>query len=590
VSDNVTQDFIFGTLATDQLRLDYSRAEGAGISHRSRITPLDPSPNEPVQITVSVGAAVDPVGVFALVTFDGSDPGEDSEKIALSPGEVIWDTLLWAYRQEWTADLPAKPAGTLVRYKIAARDRDGKIAWADPDPDTGEATIFGYHVDDEHVPDWIRDAVIYQIFVDRFSPGEGRTWNEATSLSDRWGGTIQGIIERIPYLAGLGVTCLWLSPVFASPSHHGYDPTDYYTVEPSLGTNDDLIELFDIAHQNGMRVLLDFVPSHLSNEHPIFQRAIADAESDEQSWFTFTAWPNEYRTFFGVKSLPQINTQYPAARLFLFDAAMHWLRQGADGFRLDYANGPTHEFWSEFRARTRAAKRDSFTVGEIVETAELQRSYTGRLDGTLDFLLLQKMRGFFAFDLIGADELDRFLNLHLAYFPADFVLPSFLDNHDMNRFLWIARVDQRRLKIAALLQFTLPHPPIIYYGTEVGLSQQRDIEHANGWRLPEEARTLMPWGDDQDHGLLDFYQRLIALRRSRPDLWAGNRRTLVATTDGLLVLELRGGGKTAVIAINRTDQEVQLDLPHDASLLLATHEDVVGSELPAMSGGVWELA
>jgi cyclomaltodextrinase / maltogenic alpha-amylase / neopullulanase len=586
LSDNVTQDFIFGTLATDELRLDAIRAEHAGFSHNSCIEPLDPEPSQPVRVTVGLGE-IDAVEVFALVTTDGSDPNESSEQVPLAPGDVIWNTLFWSYRKEWTADLPPQPAGTLVRYKIASRDRDGHLTWADADPDTGDPAIFGYHVDNERVPDWIHDAIIYEIFVDRFAPGKGRTWNKATDLGERWGGKIRGVVEQLPYLVDLGVNCLWLTPVFASPTHHGYDPTDYYTVEPSLGTNEDLVELFETAHRHGIRVLLDFVASHLSNEHPIFQRAITDPQSDERAWFTFSEWPDDYRAYFGIKSLPQIKTQHPGIRKVLLDAAEYWLRQGADGYRLDYAQGTTHDFWAEFRARARAAKPDSFAVGEIVETAELQRSYVGRFDGVLDFLLLQQMRAFFAFDLIGAGDLDRFLNRHLAYFPPEFVLPSFLDNHDMNRFLWITQGDQRRLKMATLLQFTLPHPPIIYYGTEVGLSQHRDLEYPDGRRRPEEARTLMPWGDEQDHALLSFYTRLIAFRRSRPNLWRGQRRTILATNDGLLVVEITNEEQSVTIAVNRSNREVSIEYSPEAELLIGTSNEVAGLVLPPMSGGIW---
>jgi cyclomaltodextrinase / maltogenic alpha-amylase / neopullulanase len=151
----------------------------------------------------------------------------------------------------------------------------------------------------------------------------------------------------------------------------------------------------------------------------------------------------------------------------MIESATYWLDRGLDGFRCDYANGPSHAFWSAFRAATRAAKPDSITLGEVVETPELQRTYQGRLDGCLDFLLLQGLRQFFAFDVMTASAFDGFLQRHLAFFAGDFVLPSFLDNHDMNRFLWVVRGDVRRLKLAALCQFTLPHPPIIYYGTNV---------------------------------------------------------------------------------------------------------------------------
>ncbi len=590
MTDDVTQDFIFGTLATDDLRLAALRAEAQRVSHRHRMTPADPEPGQPVRLHVGVGPEVNAAEVVACYTTDGGDPTPNSRRIAFKRGEIGWDTLLWAYRCEWHGTLPPQPEGTLVRYRVVARTVDGYLAWADPDAATGAPETFAYHVDRARVPDWIRDAVIYHVFVDRFFPGEGRAWNDASTLGDIWGGTLRGIVEQLPYLEALGVTCLWLSPVFPSPSHHGYDATDYFTVEPRLGTDADLSALFEAAHARGMRVLLDYVANHVSNEHPAFRRAVADPTAPERAWFTFTDWPDEYCSFFGVKTLPRLDTDHPAARDYLLAGAVHWLRRGADGFRLDYANGPPHGFWAAFRAATRATKPDAVTVGEVVETAELQRSYRGRLDGTLDYLLLQQLRAFIAFETISASAFDAFLRRHLAYFPDDFVLPSFLDNHDMNRFLWVVQGDVRRLKLAALCQFTLPHTPIIYYGTEIGLSQRHDIQYPDGSRRLEESRTLMPWGEEQDPDLLSFYRTLVAARRGRPGLWRGERSTLAETDGGLYAVQIDGAGRSAVVALNRGRALVRIDVPAGQSLALATDAGVQHAAealtLPPLTGAL----
>ncbi|HSH78682.1 MAG TPA: alpha-amylase family glycosyl hydrolase, partial [Herpetosiphonaceae bacterium] len=411
------------------------------------------------------------------------------------------------------------------------------------------------------------------------------------TLNDFWGGTLRGVIEKLPYIQTLGVNCLWLSPVFPSPSHHGYDATDFFRVEPRLGTDEDLREMIGASHNMGMRVLLDFVPNHVSNEHTAFRTAVTDPAAPERGWFTFGAWPDEYRSFFGVKTLPQLDNEHLPARRYVIDAARHLLAAGADGFRLDYANGPSHGFWTQFRAETRALKPDSFTVGEIVETAELQRSYHGRLDGVLDFLLLQHMRAFFAFDTIGAPAFDSFLQRHLAYFPDEFVLPSFLDNHDMNRFLWIVRGDVRRLKLAALCQFTLPYPPIIYYGTEVGLSQWHDLEYPDGSRRMEESRTPMLWGADQDSDLLRFYAGLVALRRKHAALCRGQRSTLVANDAGVYVVALGEGSSQAVVAPNRSGAPCTIALPSAGLELVLDTSGASGLtddnlRLPPMSGAL----
>jgi glycosidase len=438
--------------------------------------------------------------------------------------------------------------------------------------------------------------VIYQVFVDRFATAGGQPFAEPGSPGGIHGGSLRGVIERLDHIAGLGATCLWLSPIFPSPSHHGYDATDYTAVEPRLGTLDDLRELAAAAHGRGMRLVLDYVVNHVSSGHPAFQAARADAASPEASWFTFTRWPDQYLSFFGVQDHPQIDSDSPAARKYMIDGARFWLEQGVDGFRLDYANGPSHAFWSQLRAATRAASPESVTFGEIVETPELQRSYAGRMDGCLDFLLMQALRQCFAFGTLPVSGLDAFLRSHLAYFPADFVLPSFLDNHDMNRFLWVVGGDVRRLKLAALCQHTLPHPPVVYYGTEVGLSQRRDVRYADGSGHPEEARLPMPWGDGQDGELLAFFRALVALRRAVPGLWRGERATLLADDGrGLYVYRCRSGGRAAVVALNVGQAPQTVELAGVLELALASDRAVAlrggRLELPALAGAaLWALA
>jgi len=582
--EQVSADFVFGTLATDDLRLAQLRASSAGVAHVYQTEPADPQPGEPVTVRVSLGPDVRADRVTCYYTSDGSEPaghlGLASSGAALELGRagVEWDTLLWAYRELWAGDIPAHPAGRLVRYRIEAwSSQTGDSRWASeiagvvggerpPQTSDADARLFdlggpplwpirraggyAYHVDRERVPDWLREAVIYQVFIDRFATAGGAPFAQPAALGGFYGGSLRGVLEQIDYIAGLGVSCLWLSPLFPSPSHHGYDATDYRSVEPRLGGAADLRALIGAAHERGIRVILDFVVNHISWEHPAFRSAVSRPDSPEADWFTFTRWPDQYLSFFGVQDHPQINSDSPGARDYMIGSALHWLEQGADGFRLDYANGPSHAFWSAFRAATRAAAPESATLGEVVETPALQRSYQGRMDGCLDFVLLQALRQFFAFDTLSASAFDMFLRRHLAFFPDDFVLPSFLDNHDMNRFLWVVRGDQRRLRLAALCQFTLPHPPIVYYGTEVGLSQRRDVRYADGSGHPEEARLPMLWGDQQDGALLAFYRRLAALRRAHPGLWQAERATLALNDATGLYVWACGPEARAIVALN----------------------------------------
>ncbi len=524
VDQQVSADFIFGTLASSEDRVQALRASWRGLS-----APVLDTTTDPWTLTLMAGPDVPVAEVAVYYTLDGSDPqpgAAGTAMLRMAEQPPVWNTLLWGYVRPFAATLPPAPTGAMLRYRVTGWTRGGETIQA------AGGRRFSHFNATYPVPDWIRDAVIYHIFVDRFSTHGGAPFAKHKNLSGFYGGALRGITERLDYITALGVTTLWLSPIFRSPSHHGYDATDLQEIEPRLGTKADLRALVEAAHGRGIRILLDFVPNHVSNEHPFFQAASHDPASPYRDYFTFTDWPTQYKTFFGVRTLPQINNDHPAARRYIIDSAVYWLTElGVDGFRLDYANGPQHDFWADYYAAVKQASPDSFHVGEIVETPELIRSYEGRMDGALDFHFLQMVRGAFAFDTLNVEQFDDWLARHEAYFrERNFVLPTFLDNHDMNRFLWITHGDTRRLKLAALLQFTLPAPPIIYYGTEVGLSQLRDVRQGSRGIL-EESRLPMRWSD-QDSDLLAYYRRLIAIRRHRRMIWQKPRRTLLVDGPG----------------------------------------------------------
>jgi glycosidase len=624
---DVSSDFIFGTMATDERRLGSIKAEISGVSHRHRLEPADPEPGRPVALSVTLGPDVVADRVTCYFTTDGAEPAgargqpaPGSRAVELARVGAVWDTFLWAYLEEWRGHIPPQPAGTSVSYRIEAWLEQGEASWwagevigstpgdgavlGDVSPGDHHLRVIGrefgltfvrrnrtfaYAVDAERTPDWIRDALIYHVFVDRFSPGGGRPFARPDTPMGFYGGTLNGVAEQLDYIASLGTTAVWLSPIFPSPSHHGYDATDYYSVEPRLGGAEALRRVVEGAHARGIKVLFDYTANHFSSDHPIFQDVLANPHSRYRDWFTFTSYPDTYVSFFGVKTLPQLNSDHPEARREMIAPALHWLRQGVDGFRLDYSIGPSHAFWTAFRAATRAANPESVTLGEAVDTADTLRSYAGRMDGCLDFLLLQTIRRFFAFGELPASGFASFLRRHLAAFPAGFVMPSFLDNHDMNRFLWVVRGDVRRLKLAALCQYTLPHPPILYYGTEVGLSQRLDVRHADGSGHPEESRLPMLWGDAQDRDLLAFYRALGALRRATAPVWRGERRT-VALDDarGLYAYRCAAPAGEWLVALNNGPAAVRVSLPAGPwALALATDDAALGPgslALPAYGG------
>jgi cyclomaltodextrinase / maltogenic alpha-amylase / neopullulanase len=533
-------EFIFGDLLTLEQRLDYLQGQRRGVQHQHDLVPQMPLAGDVPLLSVSV--AVDKVvKEVACVLLEPS-----TAVLQLQPVRLEWDPLNWRYLQIWQTHLPPQANDTIVRYQIWAYPQDGSA----PIPAEDGAT-YSYYVTDLGSPAWAASATVYQVLPDRFHPGSGRAWNELDSLADIYGGTLRGIIEHLDYIAGMGFNCLWLNPFFPDETYHGYHATDYFAVNERLGTLEELRELVDEAHGRGLRLILDFVANHWSDQHHSFQNARTDPHSPYRGWYYWIEWPDQYQAFFNLKELPKLNVDHPGVRQYLFDAARYWMDFGFDGFRLDHALGPTHDFWTAFRVAVKRHNPDAWIFGEAVGMPTTSLSYRGRFDGCLDFTLLQALRDTFAFNTMSLEAFDTFLRHHEQYFPADYDRLSFLDNHDMNRFLWLARGDKRKLKLAALCQFTLRGQPVVYYGTEVGVYQLHDVTYPDGRNVMEESRLPMLWGEEQDGELREYYRWLLQLRRDHPVLWRGGRETLlVDDTAGVYLYARTSAEEQAVVALN----------------------------------------
>ncbi len=581
----VMQDFVFGGIESDPDQLlGVEQRRWRGIRHFHQSTPLDPQPGEAVTLTVTVGQDVHVDRVSAYVTLDGSDPvgargrATHGFSVDLTRVDTLWQPLIWDYVDIWRGEIPEQPDGTLVHYRIegwhsqqtwvGSQSGPNATVWSSEmnlDRSPEQATLYGYHVDRYQTPAWVREAVIYQIFVDRFASGPTGSpvkqgWLSEDEMNTFMGGNLQGITARLDYIAELGVTALWLTPIFSADAYHAYDTLDYWEIDPRFGTKADLRALVDAAHARGLRVILDFVANHTSSASPAFQAALADTASPYREWFSFDpAYTHGYRCFFDVASMPQFNVDSRAVRRYLCDAAQYWLREfDVDGYRLDYAAGPSHSFWSEFGAACKAIKPDCWLFGEVTRLGDLLRSYAGRLDGCLDFGFTRTLRQI----CNGPDAsipLSRFVTYverTQRFYPDGFTLPAFLDNHDMNRFLWVVGNDMARLRMALGLLFGFGGTPILYYGTEVGLSQPHPKRP-----YMEESRHPMLWAD-QDRDLLAYTQRLIALRKTHPALTHGEFQTHFLDDDlGLWLVERTNGADGVYIAVNTGSTAQTLTLP-----------------------------
>ncbi len=451
------------------------------------------------------------------------------------------------------------------------------------------------------VPDWAQDAVFYQIFPDRFAksdrvakPAGLEPWGDPPSVHGYKGGDLLGVAEHLGHLEALGVTALYLNPVFQSASNHRYHTHDYHHVDPMLGGDSALRELLDAAHDRGMRVVLDGVFNHASRGFLQFSDILENGEQSAYlDWFRIHRFPLDpygggepgYDAWWNLPALPKLNTATPAVREFLWEVGERWLAFGADGWRLDVPNEIDDDaFWREFRRRCRAVDPACYLVGEIWVDAE--RWLAGdQFDAVMNYPLARAIYGFVGRGLAETEvarsglkrvtQLDArafaeaVTGLHERYPRAiAHAQMNLLDSHDTPRALTILRGDRAALRLAYLLLFTLPGAPCIYYGDEIGLEGGHDPG----------SRNAMPWSDEGawDQALLGWLRRLSATRHEQAALRRGDLVVLAAA--GLvLVFARQYGDERVVVALNAGPADAPV--PSAAGLEGRFHDLMEGSEL-----------
>ena len=463
-------------------------------------------------------------------------------------------------------------------------------------------------------PDWVKHAVFYQIFPDRFAssdrvekPGNLEPWNSDPTPHGYKGGDLLGVVEHLDYLQELGVTALSFNPIFQSACNHRYHTHDYFRVDPLLGGDDAFNRLLQECHRRDMRVVLDGVFNHASRGFFQFNDVLENgASSPWLGWWTFAgehpanaydhARPPGYTAWADLHALPKFNTDNEQVREYLMRVGEYWVRRGIDGWRLDVAQEITSPgFWQEFRQRVKAINPDAYIVAEIWEES-VPWLQGDQFDAVMNYPLTEALIAFAAGPRVVretvagrsyapwpginglefAARVDRLLSLY----PWEIQLAqlNLLDSHDTSRFLSIAGGDVASVKLGALLMFTFPGAPSIYYGDEIGVTGA----------LPDHwVRKTFPWDRpaEWNHDLLAFYRDVIALRRAHAALRIGTVRTLAADR-GSYVFERSFEGETLLIAINVADAPVQLPIQRESiadpalppQVLFATEAGVSVSE------------
>jgi cyclomaltodextrinase / maltogenic alpha-amylase / neopullulanase len=436
-------------------------------------------------------------------------------------------------------------------------------------------------------PDWVKDAVFYQIFPDRFAtsnnvhkPTNLEPWDAKPTPHGYKGGDLLGVVEHLDHLETLGVNAIYFCPVFQSGANHRYHTHDYYTVDPMLGGNNALKTLLEAAHARGMKVVLDGVFNHASRGffqfHDILENGSQSAYLD---WFHVRGFPlnayqskdpPNYEAWWGYPALPEFNTDTPAVREYLWGVAEHWMKQGIDGWRLDVPNEINDDsFWQEFRRRVKNVNPDGYIVGEIWETAT--RWLRGdQFDAVMNYVFSSLAYDFLAgktikLNVVADTGLKHLGQRHLdaagfakgcadllALYPWDINLVqlNLLGSHDTPRLGSIIGGDVATYQLLTLFQMGFVGAPCIYYGDEVGLEGERDPD----------CRRGMLWDSAQwNKDIFEFTQKVVAARKRIVALRRGDFRVL--ETKGMAVLfERATASSRALVALNAGETVVSFEL------------------------------
>ena len=402
------------------------------------------------------------------------------------------------------------------------------------------------------VPQWAANKVVYQIFPSRFAatqPVDKKLWYKApiTPMDDLHG-NLRGIIEHLDYIKDLGIDVVYLTPIFKSNSCHKYDTIDYYQVDPSFGTTEDLKELVQKSHERGMKVVLDAVYNHSGREFFAFQDILEKGEKSKYlDWYFIDELPPRgewgeipnFKCFGYYGGMPKLNLKNPEVEKYITDVACYWIKEcDIDGWRLDVGDEISHFFWKNFRKAIKAVKKDMLIIGEIWH-------YAGDFlegdewDTVMNYPFYLNLIDLLADEKINVSQFVQNLGylkgrLNKKCYP---LMWNLIDSHDTARFLHLCNDNKKKQHLAAAFQLLLPGMPMVYYGDEYAMPGANDPD----------CRRGMYWDEEyQDKEMYNWYKKLMQVRKTHACIVEGEMIETIANDDEDTIVMIRKNGEETI--------------------------------------------
>lgn len=444
---------------------------------------------------------------------------------------------------------------------------------------------FNHREDIADVPDWVKDAVVYNIFPDSFASAEGEIsgigskqlfqnehMDEPVWTTSNLGGTIKGIGENAGYLKNLGVNCIYINPIFAAGEYHKYDTLDYFHIDPCFGTNEDFKEMVKIMHQNGIRVIIDGVFNHCGWKFFAFEDVVKNGENSKYvDWFYGLTFPVKrpetpeeipsYECFAYERLMPKLNTSNKEVQEYLLKVGKYWVEEfDIDGWRLDVASEVNDDFWREFRKAVRSVKSDCFIIGEVWESGA-HWMQGDMFDSTMNYDVRKFCSYFFAWGQIDSAIFDAGVtNMRLRYRKnLQYGQLNLLDSHDVSRFLSVCDGNVERWRLAVVFQMMFLGVPSVFYGDEQGFVGNLEVDYRRKMKF------------DVSGDFFTFYKELIEIRKDEVAVRRGNYRTIFACQESwMYAFERNFEGQKILVVLNASEKTGDFE------------------QIPELEGGKWK--